>query len=76
MTASGMVPSTIVGRIRWLSADRKAPGLPGEQAVDQHEAGDRREEEQQRDAAGDRRPAEMPEKKMISSRPHQKIGIE
>ncbi len=28
ITASGMVPSTIVGRIRWLTADWKAPGCP------------------------------------------------
>ena len=57
-TASGMVPSTIVGRIRCASAERNAPGLSGEQAVDQHEAGHRLEEIGDRDAARDRRPAE------------------
>ena len=34
-------------------------GLAGDQAVDEHEAGDAREEEVQRDAAGDRGPAEI-----------------
>ena len=28
ITASGMVPSTMVGRIRWLNADRNAPSWP------------------------------------------------
>jgi hypothetical protein len=77
ITASGIVASTMVGRIRWLTAEAEGALLAGQQAVDQHEAGYRLEEVDQRYPARDRRPvARMPEKKMISSRPHQKIGIE
>ena len=77
ITASGIVPSTIVGRIRWLTADANAPCLAGQQRVDQHEAGDRREDSR----ASEMRPEtgvqpSMPEKRMMSSSPHQKIGME
>ena len=59
MTASGTVPSTIVGRMRCDSADRKAPLSSGQQRVDQQEAGDRLDEILHGDAARDRRPAEL-----------------
>ena len=59
MTASGTVPSTIVGRIR--CADGRAEGalLVRQQRVDQQEAGDRLDEVLHGDAARDRRPAEL-----------------
>ena len=78
ITASGMVPSTIVGRIEVRRrAERKAPFWPDSSAVDQHEAGHRLEEV----VRASMRPEtgvqpSMPEKNRMSSRPHQKIGIE
>ena len=77
ITASGIVPSAIVGRIRCESAERNAPLSPDEQRVDQHEAGDRRDVVLDRDAAPT--PASSrgrTEKNRISSSAHQKIGIE
>ena len=58
MTASGTVPSTMVGRMRWRTASQKAPFWSGQQRVDQHEAGDRLEIVfDEIDAAGHRRQA-------------------
>ena len=77
MTASGMVPSTMVGSIKWLRRGAEGALLSGEERVDQHEAGDRLEEEEQisiRPDTGVQR--RNTEEKRISSRPHQKIGME
>ena len=57
-TASGTVPSTIIGRTRWLAAERAGAGVVGVPAVDQHEAGDRLDEHRVADPARHRRPAE------------------
>ena len=39
MTASGTVPSTIAGRMRWRKASSKGARLIGQKRVDGHEAG-------------------------------------
>ena len=77
ITASGIVPSAIAGRIRCDSADAERALVAGEQRVDQHEAGD---------AAGCRtgwrcgpRPASSrgrPRRSGSAAGAHQKIGIE
>ncbi len=76
MTASGMVPSTMVGRMRWLTADLKAPGWPesSESISMKPVTGGKKYISEMRPETGVH--CRMPENRMISSRPHQKIGIE
>ena len=76
MTASGIVASTIVGRIRWLSADLKAPACPesSESISMKPVTGGKKKRSEMRPETGVQ--CRMPEKRMMSSRPHQKIGIE
>ena len=71
-----MVPSTIVGRIRWLSADLKAPACPdSSELISMKPVTDGKKyiREMRPDTGVHCR---MPENRMMSSRPHQKIGIE
>ncbi len=76
MTASGIVPSTMVGRIRWLTAELKAPAWPdsSESISMKPVTGGKKNISEMRPETGVH--CRMPEKRMISSRPHQKIGIE
>ena len=76
MTASGMVASTIDGRARWLSADMKAPFWP-----DKSESISMKPVTCGKKYISEMRPetgvhCRMPENRMISRSPHQKIGIE
>ena len=59
MTASGTVPSTIVGRIKMRCGRTERAPVAGQQRVDQQEAGDRLDKILHGDAARDRRPAEL-----------------
>jgi len=71
-----MVPSTMVGRMRCEKADLKAPFWPESRLSISIEpvTGLKKYCTSMRPETGVQ--CSMPEKKMISSRPHQKIGIE
>ena len=72
-----MVPSTMVGRMRWLTRRGERARLVREQRVDQHEAGhglDEIDDRSMRPETGVQ--PSCTEKIRISISPHQKIGME
>ena len=77
ITASGTVPSTIGGRIRWRQRRTEGARLVRQQRVDQHEAGDRLDPVHDVEIRPDTgvQPS-LTENSRISSSPHQKIGME
>jgi len=76
MTASGWVPSTIIGRTRCESAERKAPVSSERQASMSRKpvTGSMKYCTEMRPETGVQ-PSVM-ENSRMASRPHQKIGIE
>ena len=76
MTASGTVPSTIAGRMRCDSADRKAPVSPASRLSISRKpvTGSMKYCTAMRPETGVE--PSCTENSRISSRPHQKIGIE
>jgi hypothetical protein len=75
-TASGMVPSTMAGRIRWRAAERKAPLLPEriESMSMKPVTGLKKKLRAIRPETGVQ--PRVPENRMMSRRPHQKMGME
>ncbi|MNT81013.1 hypothetical protein D3C72_2205590 [compost metagenome] len=76
MTASGTVPSTMAGRMRWCSADQKASVSPARSASISRKpvCGSTKYCTEMRPDTGVQ--PSCTEKNRMSSRPHQKIGIE
>ena len=76
ITASGMVPSTIAGSTRWPSADQKAPLSPARRLSISRKpvTGSMKYLTSMRPDTGVR--SSLTENSRISSKPHQKIGIE
>ena len=76
MTASGIVPSTMVGRIRWLTADLNAPS-----SVEKSASHSMKPVTCGMSYSTAMRPdtgvqPSFAEKNMMRIKPHQKIGIE
>jgi hypothetical protein len=82
ITASGTVPSTMLGSTRCDRAERKAPSSPDSQAsmTMRPVRGAMSNSSAMRPDTGSAKSGAMSriatEKNMISSRPHQKMGIE